>query len=351
MSTVQGVIILEGADGSGKTTLARHLVKAYDATYMHHGYQPKTDWGRRYLASLRRAERLAAAGRLVVIDRCYLSADAYGTVYRGRSDVPRRGRLLHRLALKMSALTVICQPPLTILVKNFDHLKRKRDEMYEDILEVARWFSRLATSRGPVPGPRTCYGDVLTEPRPEHAFWNHAVTYDWSREGQDLRRVGQWLVERLMNLRQRQHRLALNPSCYNIAGHALTARVIAVGDKPGPRAGVTRWPFVSGDERQWCCWFAKQLNQAGILDERLLWTNGCVEDPAQDVLPKLLNDYPWMKVVALGREALHRLNYLGCIPDLQLRHPQFQKRFYHDEPGYLKPLVRLLEEAKEPCLI
>lgn len=338
--TPRGIIILEGADCTGKTTLARHLVAERGAVYLHHGYHPGADWGRRYLASLRRAEREAERGRLVVLDRCYLSADAYGTVYRGRSDVPRRGRTLHRLALRASALTVLCCPSVAGTVARHRRLREERGERYRDISGVAAWFDRLVWGTGG-PSDRACYGALLAE-RPANPFRAHSCLYDLETHGRDLAGYATRLLDRLAELRA--DRLAfLPPSSQNWAGHSATARVLLVGERPGHGLPSGQWPFVAPSEAAGCAgWFAEQLNRAGVYEEHLAWTNAYAtpaDTVTSAVVPQLLDGRRWDAVVALGAVAARCLRSLGCAGVIELDHPQHQKRFHHSAPGYLDPLL------------
>jgi thymidylate kinase len=73
------VIVLEGCDGAGKTTVADALVSVYGYTSIHCGRTPDdTDLVGRY------REILARSGRLV-LDRSFLSELVYGPLYHGRS--------------------------------------------------------------------------------------------------------------------------------------------------------------------------------------------------------------------------------------------------------------------------
>src|SRR5258708_10796608 len=75
------IIVLEGADQSGKTTLASHLVNVYGAYYMHAKvWKQMLKW---HSGIMRRAVRLSARGELVVLDRHWISEFVYGSIFRG----------------------------------------------------------------------------------------------------------------------------------------------------------------------------------------------------------------------------------------------------------------------------
>lgn len=343
-----GILILEGPDCAGKTTLARYLEKEHGAIYLHHGWSPRYDVGRRFFASLRRAGRLAAEGKLVVIDRLWLSADAYGSIYRGASDVPRRGRMLQRLALKYAAVTVLCVPPVEAVVEAHRREKKKRAEMYDDVRAVAEWYARLTAGRGPI-GKRDCYGDLLAEPGALIGKRRaHFTTYDWTVDGHDLAFVAEELFDLLYLARDAQASAGLNPRYTNFAGHSGTARALMIGDRPGPRASAIRWPFMSGEERTGCSgWFAEKLTRAGIYEEDLAWVNAYPDDLREDRLKNWLS-LKWDLIVPLGTNACERLARIGQIdnPVLLLEHPQYRKRFRVKSPGYLTPLAQRLYEGR-----
>ncbi|WP_329133226.1 hypothetical protein OG552_15325 [Streptomyces sp. NBC_01476] len=74
-------LVLEGCDGVGKTTLARHLSADYGFTVVHSPRIPDhLDLAGRYRAIL------AGEGHLL-FDRCFLSELVYGPLTRGRSRI------------------------------------------------------------------------------------------------------------------------------------------------------------------------------------------------------------------------------------------------------------------------
>ena len=76
--------LLEGADGTGKTTLAGALQQKYSAKYRHFSVpdeHPIAYWMKNGLGEY------PGGSNNVVIDRLHLSEEAYGTVYRGGSGL------------------------------------------------------------------------------------------------------------------------------------------------------------------------------------------------------------------------------------------------------------------------
>lgn len=102
------IYLLEGADGTGKTTFAEHmadylLLKGYpDVAFIHNGPEDAQLPGslyRHYRAQLLDAVERQARGIPTIIDRTFLSEVIYGRLYRGKSRVTeRQARRLERLA-------------------------------------------------------------------------------------------------------------------------------------------------------------------------------------------------------------------------------------------------------------
>ena len=75
------VIVLEGCDGVGKTTVAAALASVYGYTTVHSGRTPDgMDLAGRY------REILGRPGKLV-LDRCFISELVYGPLRHGRSRI------------------------------------------------------------------------------------------------------------------------------------------------------------------------------------------------------------------------------------------------------------------------
>ena len=345
---MSGIIILEGPDGTGKTTLAQRLVRSHDAVYIHHGYHGTADWGVRHLASLRGAARLAATGRLVVIDRLWMSGDVYGTIYRDRSDVGRRrSRMLHRIALTHAAVTVLCMPEnAQDAIKDHSLLNERRPEMYSDISKVVRFYAEIRDG-----GRRwkraTCYADLLTGR--DRSWLKTCVSYDWRREQSRFKYFIRDLTLKARDLRGSQYQAARSqPNGVNVAGHLALASYLMVGEALAPDTGLLRYPFVKFVEMSKGCsgWFADQLTKDKVLEDHLLWTNATIARASEWHLSDLLSLRPDLRVVALGRVAERAVQRLGVLPVLTLNHPQYQKRFHYHELDYLTALKRDLEKGR-----
>jgi hypothetical protein len=326
MTKIRGIILLEGADCSGKTTLARHLVDAYGARYLH-GRVFKDMW-RSHVAMVRLALRWADEG-LVVIDRLWLSELIYGQIYRGGPSYDLGARCLDRVLQRTGTVTVLCAPrdQRAQLVRHADRAALG-GEAFTKIQDVVALYADLRD--GNVARPGDGYLGQLTR-FCDYTTRRDVVVYDLDTDGGRLKRFGAALVAQVEALRVNQLPAALRSDKQNLTGNLTTATVLLVGDHKaieacamGPRG--PRWPFCWHDGRSDATWLNAALHAIAHDETTTLITNAHYTD---DYLPKLLA-CP-LRVVALGHHAEDRLRALGHVPDARVKHPPHYQRFYHAE--------------------
>lgn len=133
------VIILEGPDGGGKTTLAKQLVEE-GFVYRHEGPPPPgVDLVAHYLNLLNES---IESTQDYVHDRLWLGERIYGPICRGIDKIGLEGQnLFNRIHTSNSVLHVICLPTFEVALENYsnkimeknDYLKsmNKWKEVYE----------------------------------------------------------------------------------------------------------------------------------------------------------------------------------------------------------------------------
>lgn len=162
-SAISGLIILEGSDGTGKTTLANFLVEKYGATYLHLTYRFKTRMFQYHLSQLRKAIELSKT-KLVVIDRLWMSEELYAQAYRSGTVWGHGGRILDRIIQRHGGMYIVCQPTSPDEhVDTFEKLKSEREEMYTDTKDVTKLYWDLFFGINTYNKTRKdCYSSQLT---------------------------------------------------------------------------------------------------------------------------------------------------------------------------------------------
>lgn len=120
------IVILEGPDGAGKSTLAQALYNALsgddDTSLIHHGpYKglESNELAKTYFGSMTSA---LTYNKHVILDRSWYSESIYGDVYRsGANRIPMiYRRMLERAALSRGAILVKCLPSLEACLEAFE---------------------------------------------------------------------------------------------------------------------------------------------------------------------------------------------------------------------------------------
>lgn len=125
------VVILEGCDGSGKTTLANYLHQQYNYRIIKTGPPaPDRDVAVTYLDALHDA--LTYPGR-TLFDRHYLGEAVYGPLLRGVDKMGQDGlAIIERVIAARGVKLIICSPPWGALVKGWsgkDDLLKKETQL------------------------------------------------------------------------------------------------------------------------------------------------------------------------------------------------------------------------------
>lgn len=157
------LVIFEGVDGAGKTTVARRYAEATDSYYVAFKEYPQLGAGynRMYLEAM-----LPAIMGLtdIVFDRSWLSEWPYADVYRNgqRRLTINAQRVLERAALACGACVVICDPGLEAIEASY---RRRRDsEMLKSIDQVRQVYNAYSNLTTALP---VMYYDYTAYPEAE----------------------------------------------------------------------------------------------------------------------------------------------------------------------------------------
>jgi hypothetical protein len=137
------IIVLEGPDGVGKTSLGQALVKNLGARYIHLTYRHKDKMDLYHYAAIRCCAHLAQT-QPVILDRWWISEILYAEAYRGGSPFIKRHFLLEHIANKMGVTYVACLP-------------EDRQRYLDHYMEVKASRSAVELSRDPPEGVEKVY--------------------------------------------------------------------------------------------------------------------------------------------------------------------------------------------------
>lgn len=136
------VVVLEGCDGTGKTTLADALAATHGHSVVHSGRTPDGhDLARRY------REIIATPGK-IVLDRCFISELVYGPLYHGRS------RITLSAAIGLARIVAARGGVIVHLTGNSDVLAdrlRARDGTNPAVGQIVAYHAAFALLQGAAP--------------------------------------------------------------------------------------------------------------------------------------------------------------------------------------------------------
>jgi DNA polymerase III delta prime subunit len=311
---VNPIIVLEGPDGVGKTTLGQALAKRLDGHYIHLHYRfPKAMW-HYHVAAFEWALRIAE-DRPVIIDRWWASELVYAAAFRGGSPWPMMGRMLDRAALKHGVTYVLCQPEdKEAYLDHYHHVKAAD----EDVL-----------------GSRAVVYDRYLDWKARMAGRKDFMTYDMLVEGLRLNSVIDMIVQRsIFQASVPSHfadrldrRYAGNPQ----------ATILLVGDRAKRKTRRQMWPFF--EHANSSLWVAQKLEEAGVDEYDLAWANAYDEDTGRVVIHpgEIVNEF---RPIPLGGLATGALDMAGIPHGEGVHHPQYYRQF---DPG-TNPFLEILAD-------
>lgn len=329
---MKGLILLDGPDCAGKTTLAEAIIAAaategITAIRRHLG-KPETGqaWDMHAEALLNYIEEMNDDDKIIIADRHFLSEGVYGHYYRDGSEYPYTMRFMDMLFNRFIGLKVICCPPVETVVETHKKMSQERHEEYADGMDKiskayqAIWHSRVAKSN--LPGLDYAQQLVALGGVQDKPFWYH---YDYTQV--NVEKYAKCLLDELKI--EGEIRTFFE---FNYTGTPSKNSVLLIGDKMSTpnKLGIPFFANTGSSE-----FLAKTLHKLMLPAEQICMVN--INDPrgteAVGALSKVCG-----RVVVLGREAERTMAEYGFKFDAYARHPQHARRFNHNDDTYLEEL-------------
>ena len=316
---MKGLIIVDGCDGTGKTTLAQAICDRYNGVYMHNTYRWKDKMYLYHTAALHRALKLSKT-QLVVIDRLWMSEAIYAEVYRGGSPWPHMGRMIDRIVRKHAGIYIIGLSP-DGHKERFDQLKTEREEMYDDVEAVRVRYEQLYHGGFDAHDKDYCQQLSVNGIKDRH----DVLGYRLDVEGKDINQFVDKAVAALMERQMSQYEPALNLKATNYAGHLGDAEMIIVGDQTNSKMRAIEWPWY--DVGNSSLFLSECLHDLHFDETRAVYINANSGNGGLFIGDSLRRN-PYMKLVVLGQLAFDTLKDLRLENNVRrCMHPSAAKRF------------------------
>jgi len=323
---MNGIIILDGPDATGKTTLQEFFVKKYDAIPIH------LTWNKELALRMfdyQTEEMLRAVelstNHLVVVDRHWISEKIYANVLRGGSPWPLMGRMMDRVWRKHAALYIITLPVQSQL--GFEMaLQRHNDNIDNAHPYTDQQFMKLLHQ----------YSDFYNDNITRHDMIPYFMEFD----GHNLDKFTERVMVRLNFLQTTQYPPALLPRNTNIAGHSAKARYLIIGEQVNCKDNPFSWPFYAYKNSS--LFLTEVIAELKINETWLMWANAKNADGSFNILiPELIIRYGLVPIV-LGNEAERVLRNNGFKNTTTIMHPSYARRFNkHD--AFKKDLCKAVQ--------
>lgn len=134
-------ILIEGPDGSGKTTLAKTLREVFHAEYVHYEYEPNNDI---YVQQVEDVLNLVkTSNENIIVDRFIPSEIIYGSILRDsvRMVYNKDNKWLEEMMNNFDSI-IFCLPfDKERYLQKFKKLSEQRYELVEDIKQISKVYN------------------------------------------------------------------------------------------------------------------------------------------------------------------------------------------------------------------
>jgi len=299
------VVILEGPDGGGKTTLAKHF-ESIGFTYLHEGPPPLScdliDYYkmRLYQALIHDVD--------CVFDRLHLGETIYGSIMRNNDRLGLNGvNLFERVARSKAVFQYLCLPSQPTLEANFKEKIKEKDDY------VKSWSNFFAI--------RDRYDEV-------NAIFKWPI-YNYEIDSPD--KIAEYIVNPV--------RQVFLPSG---AIGSIDAEILFIGDVPNHPWVDLPFFALTGSSG----YFNEALALTGLAENQVAISNAYSPDGKGHDLHQLIACLPRLRyVLVMGNVAehwvkfkKHEFNKLG-LHLVKISHPSYLKRFRGNDPNVMKNMI------------
>ena len=290
------IIILEGPDGGGKTTLAKELAELAGFEYQHQGPYDGED-----TVVAQTLRKIYNAPRPVVFDRLHVGERIYGPVLRKRDLLGSTGqRAVERVLGGMRTILVLVRTGTDDMLEQWR--QRKSTELFQDE-EQARTVCQH-------------YND------PMHPVWvdGHLPLrhYDWRRHS-------------AADLLTWAHAYATPSNRGPGIGWFIEGNILIVGERTSGPTDINGPDRVFVGTRRGSCspWLNRLLCEAEIPEQQLYWVNAQARDGTDNFGVEFINHLRPRAIVTLGKVATQWAeNHAPASANIySCQHPQYHKRF------------------------
>lgn len=184
---LSGIIVLDGADGTGKTTLAKEFTKMFGGDYIHLTWSEEIEKNMdSYILEKLKSAIKTSQTKLVIIDRLWISEALYSLCYRNATKWNGMHLFIDFICKENKVLNILCIGEQQKVLARFDKLKSERVEMYENIENVVTAYNALWAGGYAGLDFKSEYINHIANSG-GLCLRNDFIKYDIEHEGKDLR--------------------------------------------------------------------------------------------------------------------------------------------------------------------
>lgn len=140
---IRGIVVLEGTDCSGKTTLAKEIQEQFGGSIIHHTWTPELEKNYdKYMFNSFTEIIGRSKHELVIVDRAWISEYLYAKIYRDGTKWPNIQAMISSTLNNLNALNIYCRvKDYEAHSKRFEESKEKGEELYDDVEKITKTYN------------------------------------------------------------------------------------------------------------------------------------------------------------------------------------------------------------------